>query len=241
MNYICITNKKIISTMKKIVLGFTFVLSLFFTESCNRDNDLNSDVQNSALTKNVSKDGLSAKNDNLTEDELVLKLSADQDFIDYGNSLLSFFNDMPTKANFRANFDPGKFGEGKESYFLQLSGYSSTQVEDRVIKLDNLLRTLTTRYPQLNYDGKNQAFIQSVIEKADAIVEANLAISGKRNPACQACVDKWKPRMITATVFGALAGGLFGGGHPYAIWAGAVGGFAGAGWGAVDCLEAAGC
>ncbi len=58
-------------------------------------------------------------------------------------------------------------------------------------------------------------------------------------PACQACVDKWKPRMYLATIVGGVIGGVTGGWQ--GAWGGAVIGFAGAGWGAQDCLEAAGC
>lgn len=47
--------------------------------------------------------------------------------------------------------------------------------------------------------------------------------------------------MIWSTIMGGISGGLFGGGNPYGPWAGAVIGFASAGWGALDCLKTAGC
>ncbi|WP_027388551.1 hypothetical protein [Chryseobacterium gregarium] len=224
--------------MKKLFLALSCALSVFLTNSCGSDNEL-LETHNESLSKSNSQNGTSAKFTHLTEEELVKKLSTDQDFINYGNTIFSLFENMPHKDNFRINFNKSQFEEEKESYFLEVTGYSDNEVSTSLDKMNSLLAILYDRYPQLQYDGSNQEFIENVIEKADLIVEQNLALAGKGSPACQACVKKWKPRMIAATVIGGVVGGASGG--FFGAWGGAVIGFVGAGWGAVDCLEAAGC
>jgi hypothetical protein len=224
--------------MKKLFLATACILSVFFTNSCTNDSELNEN-SSQISEKSVSAKGLVSKGGILTEDELVKELSTDQDFIDYGTVLLSFFEDMPARQNFRDNYNENDFSTGKENYFLQLSGYTNSDVVNKLNIMNALLSNLYNKYPQLKYDGKNQAFLQEVLEKADAIIESNLQASGKRKPACQACVDKWKPRMYLATIVGGIIGGVTGGWQ--GAWGGAVIGLAGTGWGAEDCLEAAGC
>jgi hypothetical protein len=220
--------------MKKLLSILTIVSLSLFT-SCSTDNNIEDNRTSPATISNSQ----SAKFGQLTEDELVKALSTDQDFIEYGNVLFSLFDNMPNKDNFRTNFSQIDFEKGKEEYFTKITGYSNDEVSVTVNKMNDLLSALYNKYPQLRYNGENQKFIESVIEKADFIVEQNPALSGKGNPACQACVTKWKPRMMAATVIGGVVGGASGG--FFGAWGGAVIGFVGAGWGAVDCLEAAGC
>lgn len=196
---------------KNLFLGLAFALSLLFVNSCSRED---AGVQETILT----------------ESELVSELSQDQDFIEYGNVLFSLFANMPNRDGFLTNFNQSDVEKGKEvDYFTKLTGYSNEEVSSAVNRMDDLLETLHNRYPQLKYNGGNQEFIERVVAKADFIVAQDRGLTGKSG--CQACVDKWKPRMIAATLFGAAGGGLIG----------AVAAFASTGWGAVDCLEAAGC
>lgn len=223
--------------MRKIILSLTFIISLFLTNSCSRENELNENVSNGTVEKGISTNA-SARFTNLSEEELAIKLSEDANFIESSNVLISFFEDMPNRENFQANYTQNNFQNGGEAYFIELSGYSNTDIVTKLNVLDKLFANLYDEYPQLKYDGKNQIFIESVVEKANAIVEANQANSGKIKPACQACITKWKPRIYAATLIGGIVGSL---GGWQGAWGGAVIGFAGAGWGAVDCLEAAGC
>ncbi|KAA2222932.1 MULTISPECIES: hypothetical protein [Chryseobacterium] len=221
--------------MKKILTVLTIVSLSLFTSCSNNDNNVDDNLVSSKTISNNQ----AAKSDELTEDELVKQLSTDENFIEYGSIIFSLFENMPNKEGFRTNFNQANFESGKEAYFVELTGYSNDEVSESLDKMNDLLATLYDKYPQLKYNGENKEFIERVIGKADFIVEENLALAGKRNPACQACVTKWKPRMIAATVIGGVVGGASGG--FFGAWGGAVIGFVGAGWGAVDCLEAAGC
>lgn len=222
--------------MKKAFRILAIVSLSLFTSCSNNDNNV--DDNNVVSSKTIINNQSSVLGD-LTEEELIKELSTDQNFIEYGSIIFSLFENMPNKDNFRTNFNQADFEQGKEAYFIQLTGYSNDEVSIALDKMNELLATLYNKYPQLKYNGQNQEFIERVIEKADFIVEENLAMAAKRNPACQACVNKWKPRMIAATVIGGVVGGATGG--FFGAWGGAVIGFVGAGWGAVDCLEAAGC
>ena len=165
----------------------------------------------------------------------MIRLSQDRNFIEAGNTLLSFYEDMPNRENFHANYTQNDFQNGGEEYFIDLSGYSNTDVVTKLTVMNDLFANLYDEYPQLIYNGQNQVFIESVVEKASAIVEAN---SSRTIPACQACVTKWKPRMYAAAFIGGVVGSI---GGWQSAWGGAVIGFTAAGWGAQDCLEAAGC
>ncbi|MDR6515605.1 hypothetical protein [Chryseobacterium camelliae] len=221
--------------MKKKLSILTIASLSLFSSCSNSDTNVDDNIIQSRTISNSQ----SAKFGDLTEDELVKELSTDQDFIQYGMTIFSLFENMPNKDYFRTNFNQADFEKEKEVYFTQLTGYSNNEVSVALDKMNDLLGALYNKYPQLRYNGENQEFIERVIEKADFIVEQNLASNGKGDPACQACVKKWKPRMIAATVIGGVVGGASGG--FFGAWGGAVIGFVGAGWGAVDCLEAAGC
>lgn len=223
--------------MKKNLFRKVSVLAiaiLTLTFSCTRENDgVIPDLQNEMITTNSSN---FARNANLSKEELIEQLSQDENFIQLGNAMEDFFFEMPQKENFLNNYDEQQFQSSGAQYFLNLSGYTDGQVSSRVVTIHNLLLNLTNDYPELQFNEENEDFVLEVLEGATAIIEA----SKPNLPGCRACVKKWKPRMVWSLGLGAIAGGYFGGGY-FGAWAGATLGFASAGWGLVDCLEANGC
>lgn len=178
-------------------------------------------------------------------------LSNDRDFIELGDGLVNFISDIPNQEAFLANYNEENFKNGGEEYFLDLTGYKNEDVISSLEIINENRTNILEKYPELRYNGSNGEFIENVISEAYAKIDERQQTSArKRNlAACQACVKKWKPRMVWGTILGGISGGALGGinggGNPWGLiwgsWAGAVAGFAGAGWGAVDCLEAAGC
>lgn len=203
-------------------VGVLAIAILTMTFSCTRENDgVIPDVKNEVTSTGSSN---FARTGDLTKEDLINRLSTDENFIALGNEVTTFFDDMPQKENFRNNYDESQFVNGGAPYFLNLTGYTNEEVTYSLGNIQNLSLNLTNEYPQLEFDGKNQAFIEEVFAGAIAIIETDLA---NRNIAgCRACVKKWKPRMIAATIFGAVAGGILGGGTTYGVWAGTVIGFA---------------
>ena len=219
------------------LIGITFF-------GCNQDRVQENTVpiSNIKIKENLNSENNSASRyNNLTREQLIDSLSKDKDFIELGNNLVAMFENMPNRKNFHTNFNENDFKNGQETYFLNLTGYTNEQVANSVNTIDQNLSNIFKKYPQIQFDGTNNQFIIDIVEEAFLTIDNNNSLSQKNLAACQACVKKWRPRMVWATILGAVAGGLGSGGHYYGIWAGAVGGFAGAGWGAVDCLEAAGC
>ncbi len=179
-----------------------------------------------------------AKYSNLTEEQLIDSLSNDADFIQVGDELVDFFVNIPNRESFLVNYNEEDFENGKEEYFLNLTGYANEQVVTTLTSIHQKLGNVLEKYPQLRYDGTNEEFINTIIDEAYAKAEEAGRIN-TYNSACDDCVKKWKPRMITATIVGGIIGGATGG--FIGAWGGAVLGFASTGWSAVDCLEAAGC
>lgn len=230
--------------MKKLFLTKFYLLLItvfLFVTACDQQNELkNPDVP----IGNAKNNHYSARTINLTKEQLIDELAKDKEFIDLGNSFVNFIGNIPNKQNFLKNYDEEDFKKGGENYFLNLTGYKNEDIDLSLAIMNDLLYNVYDKYPQLKYDGSNEMFINEVIEAACNKIDD--LESAKTNP-CQACVKKWKPRMITATILGGIVGGAsgaFGGGGWGAVfgaWGGAVIGFAGTGWGLQDCLEAAGC
>lgn len=221
--------------MKKLLLLVSIITFFNFTAtSCSNDD--------SPLSyQDTSSESLSESNSirkRTSQKDLEQKLANDADFIEYGDVLTGFFEMMPNRKKFLENYDEARFIAEKESYFIELSGYTNQEVIETLAKLDYLMANIYQKYPELKYDGTNEAYINTVIENACNIIDAKRGAASRDLAACRACVKKWKPRMIQATILGGVVGSL---GGPLAAWGGAVIGFVGAGWGAVDCLEAAGC
>lgn len=224
--------------LKKVGLSL-FIFSLFFY-SCNRQDDIYKHEEIIPTTLKSNSSNYSSRISNLDKEELVRQLSKDSDFINLGNSLVDFFEKIPHKSNFIKSYSDEDFRNKGESYFLNLTGYSDIQVREALNNINSSLYNLYQKYPQLKYDGSNLDFINQVIDEASIIVETNYSLMSRRNlAACHACVKKWKPRMIMSTIAGGIIGGATG--SLFGAWGGAVLGFASAGWGAQDCLEAAGC
>ncbi|WP_294241034.1 hypothetical protein [Chryseobacterium endophyticum] len=230
--------------MKKLFLTKFYLLLItvfLFVTACDQQNELeNPDVP----IGNAKNNHYSARTINLTKEQLIDELAKDKEFIDLGNSFVNFIGNIPNKQNFLKNYDEEDFKKGGENYFLNLTGYKNEDIDLSLAIMNDLLYNVYDKYPQLKYDGSNEMFINEVIEAACNKIDD--LESAKTNP-CQACIKKWKPRMITATILGGIVGGAsgaFGGGGWGAVfgaWGGAVIGFAGTGWGLQDCLEAAGC
>ncbi|MCD9616039.1 MULTISPECIES: hypothetical protein [Chryseobacterium] len=220
----------------KINLFFSALAILIVFFACSGELDSNSTVPQEQFQKHSNVAGRAA-----TSEELIDLLSKDEDFIGLGNDLINFISDIPNQDQFLANYKDADFEAGGEQYFLKLTGYTNDQVGFALTNIDKKLTNVLEKYPELRYDGSNGEFIQYIVDEACAKLDNQT--TNRNLAACQACVKKWKPRMIVSTIFGAVAGGILGGGAGslYSGWAGAVIGFASAGWGAVDCLEAAGC
>ncbi len=176
----------------------------------------------------------SARIGELTEEELVLALSNDSDFIKYGDGLMDLFEKMPSRDTFHSNYNESDFQEQGRTYFDNLSGYTDQELSEKVRELDDMLGIIYERYPQLKFDGSNEEFINRVIENASNEIAARGV-----SPACRACVKRWKPRMYAATILGAVVGGATGGLN--GLLGGATTGFVSTGWALLDCLEDNGC
>lgn len=226
--------KKSIFRKANLFLLAAAILTVFF--ACSHDLETSTVTpQEQSLSKTSNLAGRAK-----SSEELVDLLSRDQDFIGLGNDLINFISDIPNQDAFLANYNEEAFRSGGEAYFLNLTGYTNDQVGASLTRINEKLVNVLDKYPELRYDGKNGEFIENVVNEAYAKIDNQTA--GRNLAACQACVKKWKPRMVISTIFGAVAGGALGGPAAlYSGWAGAVIGFASAGWGAVDCLEAAGC
>ncbi|WP_426477018.1 hypothetical protein ACP3T3_17255 [Chryseobacterium sp. CBSDS_008] len=226
--------RKDIFTKINLFVSAVALLTVFF--ACSGELESNNDVPQEQFQKHTNVAGRA-----VTSEELIDILSKDEDFIGLGNDLINFISDIPNQDQFLANYKDEDFEAGKEQYFLELTGYTNDQVGYALTNIDKKLTNVLEKYPELRYDGSNGEFIQYIVDEACAKIDNQTA--NRNLAACQACVKKWKPRMIASTIFGAVAGGILGGGAGslYSGWAGAVIGFASAGWGAVDCLEAAGC
>jgi hypothetical protein len=227
------------SLLLKIFL-FLITTSLLII-SCNQQGELE-DYE--VPTKSLNNASYSSKDANLTKEQLIDELAHDEDFINLGNNFVYFITNMPNRQSFLQNYSEEDFKNNGEKYFLNLTGYKNEDVDTSLAIINDLLYNLYEKYPQLKYNGSNEIFINEVIEAACNKIDD--PESAKIGP-CQACVKKWKPRMISATILGGVVGGAagaFGGGGWGAVfgaWGGAVIGFVGAGWGLEDCLEAAGC
>jgi hypothetical protein len=226
--------KKSIFKKANLFLLAVTILTIFF--ACSHDLETNNVIpQENSISKTSNLAGRAA-----SSEELVDLLSKDQDFKDLGNELINFISDIPNQDEFLANYNEEAFKTGRETYFLNLTGYTNDQVGASLTRINEKLVNVLQKYPELRYDGKNGEFIENVVNEAYERIDNQT--TGRNLAACQACVKKWKPRMVISTIFGAVAGGILGGPAAlYSGWAGAVIGFASAGWGAVDCLEAAGC
>lgn len=211
---------------------FLICITLVGVLSCrqNESNDLSFNETGKVST--VS----SAKFSNLTEKELVAQLVLDDDFITYGKSLFDFYESMPTKAIFLKDFDVSAWEQEGIPYLAGLTGYTDSEIENRFYKIAGDLKALQDKYPQLVYDGKNEAFINNVIDEASD--QLNNSGAWAKN-GCAECRKIHRPRVFASAIIGGATGFLTGG-----IMGGASGAFTGliqSLSAAGDCFDAAGC
>ncbi|NRS91365.1 hypothetical protein [Frigoriflavimonas asaccharolytica] len=203
----------------------TALVVLTMVISCSRE--ASNDLAINDFSENTSFSN-SARISNLSKEDLILRLSKDENFIELGDAMEAFFVEMPTKQNFIDNYNDQQFQSQGAEYFLNLSGYTNEEVSSSVFTIQNLSLTLKNNYPELELNGENQEFVLEVFEGANTIIEA----SKPNLPGCRACVRKWKPRMQTGMWFATLTG---------QGWVGIVWNFGSTGWSLVDCLEDNGC
>lgn len=217
--------------MKKIFLNYLLLLISFVGVLSCRQNEANDlDFSEKGKVTTVS----AAKFSDLTEKELISKLVSDEDFINYGKNSFDFYESMPTKTSF-LNFDVTTWEQKGIPYLAESSGYTNLEIENKFYKIASDLKTLQDKYPQLVYDGKNEVFINNVIN--EACNQINNDVWQKNG--CADCRSKHRPRVIAAGILGGasgfLTGGVFGGAS------GAFTGFVKSVSAAASCFEAAGC
>ena len=220
-------------------LNSIFLLTLLLISiSCNRDSYGLNDIKDESISIGQK------PNINIRElySQDINNLSTDEDFIALEFELNQFFEGMPNKDDFHQNYNEATFLSLGESYFLNLSGYSNDEVTNKVMVITELKNTLKNRYAALRTESPENILL--IIEEAWIKRHQNGPLDPNNDPnvapnPCQQCAKTWRPRMIQATVAGGIVGGATGG--VFGGWGGAVLGFVSAGWGAVDCLKAAGC
>ncbi len=170
----------------------------------------------------------------ISNEDLGTSLSKDKDFRALSD-MISFFEQMPNKTNFVANFKKETLEAQKnDDYFISLSGYTQQDVADAKAKVLNHTEHLFLKYPQLKDYSETELY--SVIEKASDLYDATSNINGKVK--CSTCAKIGRTKMLFYTATGAAICGAAGG--PFALYTGwfcATTGFALAGYEALACLE----
>lgn len=213
--------------MKKTFLMYSLSAITFFgVLSCEQNEANDVDFSETQKENTIAH----ARDSNLTEEELISQLVQDEDFINFGNDLMKFYEAMPKKNNFSSNFESNIYEEEGILYLAEISGYTEMEIENKFNTIGSELEVLQSRYPQLVYDGTNIEFIDNVLNGVDEQMQTN-------GSACDNCIKIHRPRVIKATLIGA-SHGLFGGIRSIALHASIA--FISAVNAAANCFEAAG-
>ena len=174
-----------------------------------------------------------SQNENLTAEQLSLKLSSDSDFVELTN-MVTVFQNISDKNSFTKKFDENRLKNEGNRYLAEISGYSEKDIEKINNELINKISKLQKKYPQLKSSKENYNFINEVSTLSVKNIKSN-SLTAK---TCADCAREGRANMVAGTLLGGLtgsAGGFFG------AWAGAVAGFWAAGEVTVTCLKEAGC
>ncbi|WP_162927039.1 hypothetical protein [Flavobacterium psychrotrophum] len=109
--------------MKNLIPKLIFVF-LFLICSCSSE-DTGFSKQQSSSQENFSNTKFASKG-TIPEEELAKALSVDSNFVEYGDLLVDFFENMPKRDYFQKNFKQADFEKEGEQYFLQMSGYTNS-------------------------------------------------------------------------------------------------------------------
>lgn len=218
--------------MKKIKILLTAVTVVLFSlstvVSCS-ENDSSELIKNSTSATGDSKTMARISDENLPS-----ALSEDADFRALSDMIV-FFEEMPNKQNFVANFNRETLESQKDdAYFMSLSGYTQQEVTAAKIKLNHHSEQMFSKFPQL-YEY-NQTDLYNIIERASDLYYNNMNLGSKVK--CSTCSKLGRAKMVFYTATGAATCASVAG--PFALfagWACGTAGFAVAGYEALACLE----
>ena len=111
-----------------------------------------------------------------------------------------FFEQMPNKENFVANFNRETLEvQENDDYFISLSGYTQKEVTDAKVKVLNHSEQMFLKFPQLK--EYNQTDLYNIIESASDIYYTNISLGSKVK--CSTCAKLGRAKMVFYTATGA--------------------------------------